>query len=74
MTVKFVDVGRSKMCWEEEISTVDELSIIRAVKKRKALASKEIDASVEGTGGTIYVAGFRPVGHFFIFGEAVANG
>lgn len=67
MKVTFENVGRSKQTWTEEMREVSESALYRAVKKRRALASKEIycDINDERTGGFIY-AGDRLVGAFSI--------
>lgn len=59
MTIQFTNVGRNHASWTAELADSTEAAIIREVRKRKVLASKEIFAE----DGTIY-AGFRPVGQY----------
>lgn len=65
--VKFRDVGRKKLSWEERIARpIDEQAIVTAVKRRKALLSRGISAPyVDDYGGFIY-AGERAVGYYAI--------
>jgi hypothetical protein len=65
--VRFMNVGRMKLNWEQRIERpVDEVAIVTAIKKRKALMSKEVSAPyVDDYGGRIY-AGVREVGSYVI--------
>lgn len=65
--VKFNSVGRGRLNWEERIERpVTNEKIVKAVKRKKALASKAVDAeSTSDYGGAIY-AGDRPAGDYFI--------
>lgn len=65
--VKFENVGGGKRNWEERIERpVTDAKIIAAVKRKKALASKGIDAEETTDYGGIIFAGGRPVGSYFI--------
>jgi hypothetical protein len=66
--VRFFDVGRNKVCWEERITRpVSDQKILAAVKKKKALASKGVDIDSGGSDYTGYItAGSRAVGRFLI--------
>ena len=65
--VKFIDVGARKMNWEARIPRpVNEVAIVREVKRKKALRSRDIEAPyVDDYGGHIY-AGVRSVGRYVI--------
>ena len=66
--VRFSDVGRDKTCWEDRIGRpVDDVKVIRAIKKRKILASRDIDIDWGGSdySGTI-PASRRSVGRVLI--------
>lgn len=55
--VKFIDVGRECVTWEEELVNVDERSLVQAIQRRKVLLSRDISVA----NSTIF-AGFRAVG------------
>lgn len=61
--VSFENVGRDKQSWTEEFRELSESALYRAIKKRRALASKDIYCDMDS--GQIY-AGFREVGAFKI--------
>lgn len=65
--VKFNNVGARKLSWEQRIARpVTNEAIVSAVKKKKALMSRSVDAqSTSDYGGIIY-AGDRPVGDYLI--------
>lgn len=63
MKVTFENVGRDRQSWTEEMREVSESALYRAVKKRRALASKDIYCDIEE--GIIY-AGPRMVGTFSV--------
>lgn len=66
--VRFEKVGRDRQTWEQELREVSYSSLYRAVKDRKALASKEIDFEWDEdstTTGAI-TAGGRDVGRFTV--------
>lgn len=65
--VKFESVGRARLNWEERIERpVTDAKIVAAVKRKKALASKGIDAQETTDYGGIIFAGDRPAGSYFI--------
>ena len=66
--VRFENVGRDRKTWEVELCEIDYPSLYQAVKKKKALASKEIDFDWIGNDDTkgIVLAGGREVGRFTI--------
>jgi hypothetical protein len=76
-TVIFENVGRGKVSWQQDMEHPSFVALSRAIKKKKALASKGIDFSYDvvnddETRGTIF-AGFRAVGTFrVVSGEARA--
>lgn len=65
MLVKFENVGRSQMTWDEQMRALTPSAILSVLRKRKALASRYIDLDFDAnTGkGEIY-AGGRLVGTF----------
>lgn len=63
MKVTFENVGRDKQTWTEEFRELSESALYRAVKKRRALASKDVWCDLDT--GIIY-AGGRAVGTFSI--------
>lgn len=67
ITIHFQNVGRDKVSWCEEIREASEASIMRALRKRKALASREV--WVED--GEI-LAGGRLVGRYTILPDQTA--
>lgn len=71
MTVHFENVGHSRLSWDAEMEILSERALLRAIRRRKALASRcvEFTMEIEGenTVGAIYV-GNRSVGSFRIDG------
>jgi len=68
INVHFKDVGRNNLTWIERMPDhFNELDLVAAVRRRKALISREIgfEAVPEGVWGAIY-AGLREVGQFRI--------
>lgn len=65
MTIQFENVGQHKLCWSEDLDG-SEQAILRALKKKSALISRGIDVvwDENGSGGAIFVGGFRCVGKF----------
>lgn len=59
--VSFENVGRDKQSWTEDFRELSESALYRAIKKRRALASKDIFCDLDS--GQIF-AGFRCVGTF----------
>jgi len=55
--IRFIDVGRNKLTWEEELANVDSDSMARAIKRRGALMSTNVWIE-----DSIIFAGFRSVG------------
>lgn len=70
VTVDFEKVGGGERSWSETFPKVNYDSILRAIRKSGALASKNLEIEVEEidgkTRGTIFVGGFRAVGKFTI--------
>jgi len=64
MTVHFENVGRSKLSWTANLSSVSDNVLVREIKQRKALMSSGIDLDWDdsGTRAAIIVGGFRVVG------------
>jgi hypothetical protein len=74
--VRFENVGRGKMTWDEtftadEDGTIDSLQLIRAIRRKGALASKGVDVSTDQkfTSGHIH-AGMHAVGTWRIVPES----
>ena len=68
LLVKFMEVGRNKVSWEERITrpATDE-KLVAAVKKKKVLASRGVDVdSGDSDYGGFVLAGGRAVGRFLI--------
>ena len=66
MIVKFIEVGRNKLSWEEDIplledQSLDGMKMYKSVKAKASLGSKDIDFLDDGT---ITVGMFRPVGRW----------
>lgn len=55
--VKFIEVGRNKMTWEETLENVDSDTLAAAIKRKGALMSTDVWIA----DSTIF-AGFRSVG------------
>lgn len=69
MTVHFENVGRRKMTWSAEVSSLSDDSLIRAIEDKRALMSEGIEFDwKDGTQGRIVVGGFRTVGTFRVEG------
>lgn len=65
--VKFIGVGSRCLEWEERIERpVTEAKIVKAVKRRKALASKGIETGGDSDYGGSILAGGREVGRYLI--------
>lgn len=70
--VQFSNVGCAKKSWQQEIpthddGTIDGNAMDRAIRKSKALASRDIE--VDNDGG-IYVGGFRRVGEWSLVAQS----
>ena len=65
MTVKFINVGGSRMTWEEALPNLEWSTLKKAVHRKGAIVSRypEFDLNDDGRGGAI-IAGFRTVGKF----------
>lgn len=63
--VEFSEVGRSKRSWTETIVPT-ESAIIRAIRRKGALASRgiELEWNEDESSGVIVVGGMRTVGYF----------
>lgn len=71
VVVSFSNVGRGKLSWTATLPRLDDASMIREIKKRGALGSRDIDFSDDGSGGgAIYVGGFRQVGEWRVVESA----
>jgi hypothetical protein len=65
--VRFMNVGARRLNWEERIPRpVDEMAIVRAVKKKGALLSREVEAPYEDDWHGVIYAGMREVGRYVI--------
>jgi hypothetical protein len=71
MKILFKNVGRGKFTWEADVKTFTESALVRAIKKKKALMSNDIDVVENPSGGSgiIVVGGFHNVGEWFIVKE-----
>ena len=68
--IRFIEVGRNKLTWEEDLKNIDESSLVRAIQRKGALMSQDI--SVEGS--DIIVGGLRTVGRTELVSEHVKIG
>jgi len=68
MQVEFLEVGRDKRTWAEEMVIVTPEAMERSVRNNAALLSRSIDFAFapDDSGGDIFVGGFRKVGSFRI--------
>jgi hypothetical protein len=65
--VRFTAVGARHLSWEERIERpVTNAAIVKAVKRKKALVSKGVDAESTSDYGGIITAGGRGVGDYLI--------
>ncbi len=78
LTLSFQGVGPGKLAWEhtasisafaaadrEALLDAVEVIVLKQVRKRKALSSKEFDMVLDATNtGQLVVGMMRPVGHF----------
>lgn len=65
--VRFMGVGTRHLEWEERIERpVTDAKIVKAVTRRKALASKGIELEGNSDYGGIILAGGREVGRYLI--------
>lgn len=76
MKVAFENVGRGRLSWVADLTTLSEAALVRELRRKKALASRAIDFdfSDDGTAARILVGGFRPVGTVHIIGGAKNDG
>lgn len=67
--VKFLEVGRNKVCWDAELAELSFEELEGAVKARGALMSSDIEFSYDEDKkeGFVLVGGFRAVGTFQVF-------
>lgn len=68
LDVKFEDVGRDKKAWTLRTWGVDPDAMLRSIRQRGSLSSREIDIAFadDGKSGHVIVGGFRPVGRFTV--------
>lgn len=65
--VRFMGVGARHLEWEERIERpVTDAKIVKAVKRRKVLASNGIETGGDSDYGGIILAGGREVGRYLI--------
>ena len=71
MKVRFIEVGRRKATWTEEIPKVTDSALIRAIRKKNVLMSSDIDVvpNESEDSGIIIVGGLRTVGTWEIIKE-----
>lgn len=66
-TIHFLNVGRNKATWDVQMREVSEDAIIKAVRKKGCLMSRDIDVELSDdfSMGNVY-AGCRCVGTFTV--------
>ena len=66
MLIKFIDVGRDKKTWEEDIplddGLLDGVAMVKAIRRKRALLSRGIECSDDG----LIFAGERAVGRWIV--------
>lgn len=74
MIVKFVEVGRGRLDWEQELPNIEEATVIDAVRRRVVLMSREVSATYEAADnvGIIY-AGAHMIGTFRVVNQGPAE-
>lgn len=67
-TVHFQDVGRDKQSWSANLKSVSEDTLVKEVRRRGALCSRNVDCEINdmGSGGVVIVGGWRAAGRFTI--------
>lgn len=70
MTLHFHGVGRHKKSWTCEVHNLVDSTLIKQLRKHRALMSRDIDLvwSEDGLGGDIYVGLLRHVGTYSVDG------
>ena len=71
MKVRFIEVGRAKVTWIEELPKLTDSALVRAIRKKKVLMSSDIDVvrNESEDSGIIIVGGLRTVGTWEIVKE-----
>ena len=73
MLVEFLNVGRDKKSWTEELKSLTENTLRASVRKNHALASRDVEFGVSDVGwppsGTVIVGGMRAVGTWRVVPE-----
>lgn len=70
--LRMITVGRDKLSWTVPLKAnlfdtdAIEAAVVKAVRAKKALLSRGIDAQMYGPDGGFITAGFRTVGRFEI--------
>ncbi len=67
VTVKFINVGRDQKSWTETIPELNYLNLKRAITRKSALMSRNIDFDLGDNDKGIIWAGMRKVGEFEVF-------
>lgn len=72
ITVHFREVGAQKQSWTARVGSLSDLALKRQIKKRHALASRDIDFdwNEDGTAAVIWVGLVRRVGAVLVEGGA----
>jgi hypothetical protein len=66
LTIKFIEVGASKLSWSTQVKELSHETLLAAVKGKGALMSSDIDFSYDEQSGSgqVIVGMFRTVGRF----------
>lgn len=74
MKVRFIEVGRSKVTWTEELPKLTDSALVRAIRKKNVLMSRDIDVvpNESDDSGIIIVGGLRTVGTWEVIKEQEA--
>lgn len=70
MKIHFENVGRDHLSWSAEIEDVTYRRLLAEIRKKKALASRDVefDFAEDGMSGNVIVGGWRPIGRFSLEG------
>lgn len=71
MIVHFQEVGRDKKTRDFQTESLSDVQLIRELKRKRVLMSRDIDFSWEKNGGQkadIYIGGWRKVGSLTVEG------
>lgn len=65
VTVEFVDIGKRRMCWTQELKSFSALKVLNALRESPALdKAPDVMWGADGKSGTVWVNGVSYAGKF----------